>query len=102
MSPKLEARFKKQFSCDTVRISKPLDVMFLIIGFNRNTKADSKYYWSDSSGERIDFDYIEEHTIASGKTLKDLVRSANLYEKLSKITIDEYLKYYLDSKPLIA
>ena len=37
---KLAKECMKHVKCDTARISKPCDKMYLIIGFNRNTKDD--------------------------------------------------------------
>jgi len=82
---------KKYVTCDTARISKPLEdgKMFLIIGFNRNTKEDEEQ-WVNQDGERIDFDYVQESCIAAGKTKDKLIDSAKEYERLCGITWEEY------------
>lgn len=73
-------QIKDIFQCDSVRISKPLDKMFLIIGFRKNT-ADNEGQWY-RNGEPIDFDYIEEQVIANGDNFTELLESAKHYKKL--------------------
>jgi hypothetical protein len=74
--------FVKMLGCDTARISKPMGKLFLIIGTRRNTKADPPEHgkWF-KNGEPIDFDYIEEHVIASGGTEAELLESARAYRR---------------------
>jgi len=88
---KLANECKQYVTCDTVRISKPLEYgeMFLIIGFNRNTKEDVGQ-WTNQDGELIDFDYVQESCIAAGKTKDELIDSAKEYERLCGITWEEY------------
>ena len=82
---------KQYVTCDTARISKPLEngKMFLIIGFNRNTKEDEGQ-WVNQDGERIDFDYVQESCIASGHTKEELIASTKEYERLCGMTWEEY------------
>lgn len=82
---------KQYVTCDTARISKPLDdgKMFLIVGFNRSTK-DDEGQWVDQDGERIDFDYVLESCIASGHTKEELIASTKEYVKLCGMTWEEY------------
>lgn len=89
---KLETKFKKMFKCDTVRISKVIDRLFLIIGFKKHTKNDKNSFYSDENGNRIDFEYVEEKCIASGKNEKQLMESAKYYKKLLKIDWKTYFK----------
>jgi hypothetical protein len=101
---KLEDKFKKMFGCDSVRISKPTDRLFLIIGYKKHTKDDTSSAWY-KDGERIDFEYIAEQVIASGDSEEELIKSAKHYKNLlgfNKVykrqdgTFDweEYLKKY--------
>ena len=85
---------RKIVNCDTARISKPLvkGNMFLIIGFNRNTKDDKQNQWTNQNGERIDFDYVEEHVIASGKTRKELLENTGEYQRLCGMTWEQYFE----------
>jgi hypothetical protein len=80
--------------CDTARISKPLEKgkMYLIIGFNRNTADDKQNQWTNQDGERIDFNYVEERVIASGKTKKELIENTREYQRLCGITWEQYFK----------
>ena len=85
--------FKEQFECDTIRISVVWDKMFLMIGFNRNTKDDPGQ-WNEvtETGEMIprDWDYIQETVIASGKTITELIKSADQYKKLQGMTWEQF------------
>jgi len=80
---------REYIKCDTARISKPGDKMFFIIGFNRNTK-DDEGMWVNEHNERIDFDYVEEHVVASGQTKDELIESIKEYVRLSDMTWEEY------------
>jgi len=81
----------KYVKCDTARISKTCDKMFLIIGFNRNTK-DNKGVWINQDNQRIDFDYVEELVVASGHTKKELIKSTKEYQLLCGFTWEQYFK----------
>lgn len=83
-------RCREIIECDTARISQPLERMFLIIGFNRNTKDDSGQWYKD--GEPYDFDYVNEYTVASGDTEEKLLASAREYKRLSGMTMEEYIR----------
>lgn len=90
----LIAKCMKIIECDTARIRKSEDwvggKMFLIIGFNRNTKDDPGQ-WVDENGKERDWDYVEEKTVASGKTEEELIESAKEYKRLCGMTMEEYL-----------
>ena len=78
--------------CDTARVVKTHSgKLFLIIGYNKSTK-DSPYQWYENN-KPIDFEYVEEKTVASGYTDKELLASAKFYKKLSEMTMEEYFKY---------
>lgn len=83
---------KQYVTCDTARISKPLEdgKMFLIVGFNRSTKEDKGGQWVNQNGDRIDFDYVQESCVASGYTKEELIASAKEYERLCGLTWEEY------------
>lgn len=89
--PELVGNCKEIVTCDTARISKPLEdgKMFLIIGFNRNTK-DDEGQWVDENGVRKDWDYVQESVIASGFTEDELIASAKEYVRLCEMTWEEY------------
>jgi len=89
----LADKCKQYVTCDTARISKPLvdGKMFLIIGFNRNTKED-KGWWVNQDGERIDFDYVQESIAASGHTENELIESAKEYQRICGITMEQYFQ----------
>lgn len=90
---KLIAECKNIIKCDTARISKPMNTMFLIIGFNHDTKDDdSGCMWINQDGKRIDFNYVQESVIASGKTKKELIESTKEYQRLCGITWVQYIK----------
>jgi hypothetical protein len=79
----------KFVKCDTARISKPFEKMYLIIGFNRNTK-DDEGVWVNNDNKIIDFDYMQEYVVASGHTKKELIESTKEYQRLLGITWEQY------------
>jgi hypothetical protein len=83
-------RCREIIDCDTARISTPAGKMFLVIGFNRNTKDDKGQWMKD--GEPYDFDYVAEQTVASGETEDELLASALEYKRLCGMTMEEYLR----------
>lgn len=96
MIEKLAQECKQYITCDTARISKPLEngKMFLIIGFNRNTKEDDGQWYKNN--DKIDFDYIQESCIASGYTKQELIDSTKEYARLSSMTWEEYFNELKD------
>ena len=88
---KLTKDCMKYVKCDTARISKPCDKMYLIIGFNRNTK-DDEGVWVNQDNQRIDFDYVQESVVASGNTKKELIESTKEYQRLCGITWEQYFQ----------
>lgn len=76
--------------CDTARISSPLGKMFLVIGFNRNTKDDERQWMKD--GEPYDFYYVAEKTVASGETEDELLASVREYKRLCDMNMEEYMR----------
>lgn len=87
---RLVKRFIRMFGCDTARISKPCGKLFLVIGWNRNTK-DGPGQWT-KNGEPIDFDYLQEKVIASGNTEAELIESAKEYKRLQGMTWADYFR----------
>lgn len=74
-------KYQRMFKCDAARIVDPLGVqMFLIIGWNRNTKQDSGQWYKN--GERFDFTYLQETIAASGSTYAALLRNAKRFKRL--------------------
>src|SRR5208282_1500344 len=90
MKDKLIPRFIKMFGCDTARIADPMGTKFLIIGWNRNTRDDADQ-WT-KNGEPINFDYVKEMVVASGRTYTQLIVSAKEYKRLSEMGMEDYLK----------
>jgi hypothetical protein len=91
INKKLENKFKKMLGCDSARISNPLgNKLFLIIGYKKHTKDDIYSQWVDGKGDRIDFEYMEEKVIASGKNIEELIESAKYYKKLQNMSWEEY------------
>ena len=61
---KLVLKCKEMIKCDVAKISKIGGTLFLIIGFNSNTKDDPGQWvqiFDDSTQENRDWDYINEH-----------------------------------------
>jgi hypothetical protein len=94
MKDKLIPRFIKMFDCDTARITDPMGAKFLIIGWNRNTAKDNGQWLRN--GEPINFDYVEERVVASGKTYTQLIASAKEYKRLEKLTVVEYMRELME------
>ncbi len=91
---KLADKCKQLIECDTARISK-YDKMYLIIGFNRNTKNDPGQWiqqFNDGTQTEKDWNYVQEKVVASGKTEDELIESAKEYARLCTITMTEYLQ----------
>jgi len=85
---KLIKKCRDIIECDAARISYPGDTLFLIIGFNRNTKQDEGQWFNNE--KRIDFDYVQEKVVASGKTEEELLSSVKEYACLLKMSMKEY------------
>lgn len=86
-----ERQFAKLLKADTARVSKfESGQMFLIIGFKRNTQNDRNQWLKN--GKPIHFDYLAEHCVASGKTMRELEASAREYKRLKSISIEQYLR----------
>jgi hypothetical protein len=81
MESNLLAKVVEMFGCDAARISKPLDRLFLIIGYRRHSVGE----WM-RNGEPFDFHYTEEKCVASGNTEEELLTSAKEYKRLSGLT----------------
>jgi hypothetical protein len=71
--------------------------MFLIIGWNRNTKDDPGQWVKN--GVPFDFDYTQEQVIASGRTEKELEASARRYRRLRGMSWEEYFKLKSTTRP---
>jgi len=85
--------FRILFRCDSVRLSSPLgERIFLIIGNKRNTKQDKGGVWVDRDGNLVDWDYLAESCIASGRTSGELVDNARYYKKISGLSVLEALE----------
>jgi hypothetical protein len=87
---KIAERCKEYVKCDTARVLKPQHKMYLIIGFNRNTKDDG--YVRFLNGKPVEYNYIHEITIASGHTDDELIASAKEYERLCSVTWEQYFE----------
>ncbi len=87
---RLVRRFCRMFKADTARLSAPLKkTIFLIIGFNRNTKDDPGQ-WVDQDGKVKNWNYVQESCIASGDTVDELIASAKHYKRLQGMTWEEF------------
>lgn len=89
--------------CDTARISShPHGKIYLVIGFKKNTKDVKGAYWTNNiGGERIDFEYTEEHCVASGHTEDELLESVKKYVKLSSMSWEEYFALPADEQKVL-
>jgi hypothetical protein len=69
------------FKCDSVRVVKFPGKVFLIIGWNRNTKQDSDsgqwMKFEDGGYKPIDFDYLDEQVVVSARNEAELLRNSH-------------------------
>ncbi len=87
-NPKLSSKCMEIIECDTARISNVDGNLFLIIGFDRNTKDDpGQWHEVDQDGtwKARDWDYIREKVVASGQTEEGLIQDAWNYKRLTEI-----------------
>lgn len=104
-NPELSAKCIEIIECDTARIRKFDEwnggKMFLIIGFNRNTKDNSGQWSRDPLGKEPipDWDYVAEKVVASGTTEEELIKSATEYKRLCGMTMREYLEELIVQDP---
>lgn len=97
-NPELSAKCMKIVECDTARIRRFEDGnMFLIIGFNRNTKDDPGV--NLINGIPSDWDYVAEKVVSSGSTEEELIESATEYKRLYGMTMPEYLEELTGQNP---
>ncbi len=69
------------------------DRAYLTLGVFKST-ADQPGYWAevrDGKIRRIDFTYLERRVVASGSTRELFMASAREYERLSGMTMMDYL-----------
>lgn len=83
-------KFIRMFKCDTARIISPMKTHYLIIGHKKNTLVERRAgrdcgQWHDANGNTIDFNFIHEDVVASGKTLVKLMESAKRYKQLLRV-----------------
>jgi hypothetical protein len=73
---------KKLLPCDSARIVdfEHTTRLFLIVGWNRHSKNE----WSKNN-EPVEFDYLEERTVANGLSLQELRDSFAYYLRLLKL-----------------
>jgi hypothetical protein len=87
---KIAERCKEHIKCDTARVLKPQHKMYLIIGFNRNTKDGDSVRFLNR--EQVDYDYVHEVTVASGDTEEELIASTKEYTRLCELTWEEHFE----------
>jgi len=83
MKKELLEKITSMFECDTARISKPGDKLFLLVGWKRSTTDQKETHW-EKYGTRIDFDYIEEKLVATGVNTEELIKDAEYSKRLEK------------------
>ena len=86
------SRYKRLFKCDTARISRFPDKLFLIIGWNEKSENECFETTVDGTLLPLIFSYVSEKIIASGRNEKELEVSARHYKKLCGMSWTEYFK----------
>lgn len=61
---------------------------------NAQNHQTTPRYWT-KNGQPINFDYVEERVIASGKSEAELIASAKRYKKLCGMTMEDHLRQLL-------
>lgn len=91
-------RFRQMFpEADAARIIAVGGKLFLVLGYNRNTKDDPGQ-WVDQDGKGRDWDYVHAETVASGDTEADLIASAEYYKRLQGMKWSDYFREELGAK----
>ena len=78
---------KKMLQCDSARIRSFEDKHFMIIGYKKHTK-DEPGQWVNEKNESVDFEYLDEKVIASGKNMDELWFDILLYNERLKSQIN--------------
>ena len=70
--------------CDNARIVHPIgsEMLYLVIGYNLSTQNDTTTLFYDENGNSRAFPFIEEHCVASGRSVAELLAGAKRYKKL--------------------
>jgi hypothetical protein len=76
---------------DNVRFSIAGGKIFMILGYDRNTKEDAGQ-WVDQDGVKQDFDYLYEMCVASGDNLEELMESAREYKRHADMKWSQFFK----------
>ena len=85
-------RFIKMFQCDTARITTAYNTLYLILGWNKNTKTEREASQWYKDGAPYDFEFVHEKTVASGNTYDELLADAKHYKKLCGMKWSDYFK----------
>lgn len=90
---KLIPQLKKIFPDHEIKIQFAGGKIYLMIGKWKSTKAkDYVGVWTDERGNIKHWKFIEWVIVASSKTESGLMREARRYLKISKMTMEQYLK----------
>ncbi len=71
--------------------------MFLVIGFNRRSEGEWEKH-DDKGVHPMNFDYLEETTVANGDTLEKLWKSAEWFKSLEGMSVEEYIRKMISKK----
>lgn len=99
-APLLCRWFARLLTADSARLILAGDTLFLVIGWRRSTLGQP-HYWQDEKGRVVDSFYTEEATVARGRTVAELIASARRYERLSRISMREYLRELFPGNPFL-
>lgn len=77
---------KDILGCDAARVLQYDGKFFLLVGINRHSSGE----WL-RNGEPVEFDYTEEHCVASGDTEAELSERLYEYARIKDLTMEEYL-----------
>jgi hypothetical protein len=83
---------------DTYEITLVNNMLFLIIGYNKNTADIHDSITIDEFGNRINYAFIEKHVVASGIDDNKLIKSVKRYKTLCSMTTDTFIKKIINRR----
>lgn len=75
--------------------------MFLVLGYKRHAKDDPGQ-WVDQDGQKRDWEYLHEETVASGATEAELIASAKHYKRRQGMKWSDYFLEILGARKEVA
>lgn len=87
---------KRELLCDSARFTYLGEKIFLVVGWRKATEQGNGQWYRN--GEPWDFDYLEEHCIAVGHTLDEVMRHARYFNMLEGVDREEAWRILLTAE----